>query len=96
MANREDIAKKIRWPFIIWLVGFVNVGAMLPQLYQIITTKSIEGLSLSMFAIYMAIQVAFSLEGYFKRNTMLTVCMGLSALVSAVIISIVTYLRYLQ
>jgi uncharacterized protein with PQ loop repeat len=95
MAKREEISKKLRWPFIIWLVGFVNVAAMLPQLYQIITTKNVAGLSVSMFVIYMVIQVAFSIEGYFKRNNMLMVCMGLSALVSASIIGLVAYLRYL-
>ena len=95
MAKREEIAKKIRWPFIIWLIGFVNVAAMLPQLYQIMTTKNVAGLSLTMFAIYFLIQVAFSLEGYLKRNRMLMVCMGLSALVSVSIIALVMYLRYL-
>lgn len=92
--TREDVAKKIRWPFIIWLAGLVNVGAMLPQLAKIIQTKSTEGLALEMFVIYFLIQVAFSLEGYFTRNKMLMVCLGLSALVSATIISLVFYLRY--
>jgi len=34
------------------------------------------------------------LEGYFKRNTMLFVCLGLSALVSTVIIALITYYRH--
>ena len=92
--KRDEVAKKIRWSFIIWLAGLVNVGAMLPQLVKIIQTKNIEGLALEMFVIYFLIQVAFSFEGYFKRNMMLMVCLGLSALVSVTIISLVLYLRH--
>ncbi len=92
--TREEFAKKIHWPFIIWLAGFVNVGAMLPQLIKIIQTKKVEGLALEMFVIYFFIQVAFALEGYFKKNMVFLVCLGLSALVSASIISLVVYLRY--
>lgn len=92
--SREEVARKIRWSFVIWLAGLVNVGAMLPQLVQIAKTWNIEGLALQMFVIYFLVQVSFSLEGYFKRNRMLTVCMGLSALVSLAIITLVVYIRY--
>ena len=92
--TRDEVAKKIRWSFIIWLAGLVNVGAMLPQLAKIIQTKNTEGLALEMFVIYFLIQAALSFEGYFKRNIMLMVCLGLSALVSATIISLVLYLRH--
>lgn len=91
--TREEVAKKIRWSAIIWFAGLVNVGAMLPQLAKIIQTKNVAGLSLSMFWIYLGIQVAFSLEGYFTRNRMLMWCLGLSAAVSACIIFLVLYLR---
>lgn len=94
--TREELAKKIRWSFIIWFAGLINVGAMLPQLVKIIQTKNTEGLALEMFVIYLLVQVAFSLEGYFTRNKMLMVCLGLSALVSATIISLVFYLRHLS
>jgi len=92
--TREEVAKKIRWSWIIWTAGIVNVGAMLPQLYKLITTQQTEGLALEMFLIYFGIQIAFSLEGYFTRNRMLMVCLGLSAVVSAVIIGLVLYLRH--
>ena len=92
--KREDVAAKIHWAWIIWVVGLVNVGAMLPQLYQLGTTQKTEGLSLGMFWMYFGIQVAFSLEGYFKRNRMLMVCLGLSAVVSAIIIGTVLHLRH--
>lgn len=90
--TRDQVAKKIRWTFIIWLAGLVNVCAMLPQLVKILQTKNVEGLAIWMFFIYFGVQVCFSLEGYFKRNTMLMVCLGLSAMVTATIISLVLYL----
>ena len=91
--TREEVAKKIRWDVIIWTAGLVNVGAMLPQLYQIFKTRNVEGVSLEMFVIYFFLQVAFSLQGFFRRDKMLMVCLGLSAVVSAVIIGLVVYLR---
>ena len=91
--TRDEVAKAIRWNSIIWTAGLVNVGAMLPQLHQIITTRKVEDLSLGMFVIYFFIQVAFSLQGFFRRDKMLMVCLGLSAVVSAIIISLVVYLR---
>jgi len=91
---REEFARKIRWPLIIWLAGLVNMVGMLPQLFKIIQTKNVEGLALEMFVIYLVIQIAFSLEGYFTRNRMLMICFGLSAFVSSMIISAVLYLRH--
>ena len=92
--SRELIAKKIGWPFVIWLAGMVNVVAMLPQLDRIVRTHDIAGLSIAMFVLYFLVQVAFSIEGYFKENRMLLVCMGLSAVVSGTIIVLITYLRH--
>lgn len=93
-ATRDLIAKRIHWSSIIWLAGMVNVTAMLPQLVRIIRTRNIAGLSLAMFVLYFLVQVAFSLEGFFTKNRMLMVCMGLSAVVSGMIIVLVTYLRH--
>ena len=92
--TRDLIAKRIHWSFIIWLAGMVNVTAMLPQLVRIIRTHNIASLSLAMFVLYFLVQVAFSIEGFFKKNRMLMVCMGLSAVVSGLIIVLVTYLRH--
>lgn len=92
--TREEVARKIHWESIIWTAGLVNVVAMLPQLVKLISTRNAEGLSLGMFAIFFFIQVAFSLEGFFKRNRMFTVCLGLSAVVTASIICLIIHLRY--
>ena len=92
--TRDLIAKKIHWSFIIWLAGMVNLTAMLPQLVRIIRTRNIDGLSLAMFVLYFLVQVAFSIAGFFKKIRMLMVCMGLSAVVSGMIIALVTHLRH--
>ena len=92
--TRDLIAKRIHWSLIIWLAGMVNVTAMLPQLVRIIRTRDVAALSLAMFVLYFLVQVAFSIEGFFKKNRMLMVCMGLSAVVSGMIIVLVTYLRH--
>jgi uncharacterized protein with PQ loop repeat len=92
--NRDEVAKKIRWKPIIWLAGLVNVTAMLLQLLKILTTWNVERVSLGMFVIYFCIQAAFSLEGYFKRNEVLMWCLGASALISTIIISLILYIRY--
>ncbi len=84
--TREEIAVLIHWPLIIWSFGILNVGAMLPQLWKLVRTRETKGLSLGMFWMYFCIQVAFSLEGFFTRNTMLMWCLGLSACVSFVVI----------
>ena len=93
--TREEFAQKIHWPVIIWLMGLVNVLAMVPQLVNIVQTRIVEGLSLEMFLIYFAVQIALCLEGYFKRSKMLVVCFGLSAIINMVIIIQIITIRYL-
>ena len=91
--KREEFAAKIHWPSIIWLAGIANILAMLPQLYTILTTWTVKGLNLGMFVAYGLIQVAFSLQGFFRRDKMLMVCMLLSAMVSASVIGLILYIR---
>lgn len=86
--TREEFALKIRWSWIIWFFGIINVAAMAPQLYEILRNQSVRGLSIWMFVIYFLVQVAFSLEGFFTRNRMLMVCLGVSACISLTIISL--------
>lgn len=91
--TRDEFAEKIHWSVIIWVIGFINVTAMLPQLYQIIKTHNVQGLSISMFTIYLVVQVCMALEGYFKRIRMLQACLGLSACISASIIVLILCYR---
>ncbi len=91
--TREELARTIRWPRIIWLAGLVNVVAMLPQLVTILRTWDVTNLSLGMFVTYFTIQVLFSLHGFFNRDRMLLWCLGLSAVVSSVIIGLILGIR---
>ncbi|MCY4360611.1 MAG: hypothetical protein OXE42_00290 [Gammaproteobacteria bacterium] len=87
--TRDEFAEQIHWPFIIWTMGIINVGAMLPQLVRLIQTQVTEGLAIQMFIIYAAVQAAFAVEGYFKRSTVLMICMTLSAIISVTVIALI-------
>lgn len=91
--TREMIARVIHWQTIIWFFGFANAAALLPQLFVLFQTRETSGLSIWMFVLFLFIQIAFSLEGFFKRNPVLLVCMSLSAFESLIIIGRVVYLR---
>lgn len=87
--TREQFAQLIHWSWIIWAFGIVNVWAMVPQLRRLLRTHETKGLEPKMFWIYFSVQVALSLEGFFRRNTMLMCCLGLSAGVSMWIIVLI-------
>ncbi|MDP3963795.1 MAG: PQ-loop domain-containing transporter [bacterium] len=91
--SREEIAARIRWPLIIWLAGIANVMAMVPQLYSIIATRNVEGLSLGMFSTILFIQIAFFLKGFFERDKVFQISMGLAAGISIAIITLVLVIR---
>ncbi len=92
--TREQVSQKIGWLWIIWFIGLVNIVAMLPQLIQILRTHKTEGLSLTMFILFFWIQIAFSTEGFFTRNKMLMVCMGLNSVITAINIVLIVFYRY--
>jgi len=48
-----------------------------------------------MFGIYFVVQIAFSLDGYFNRNRVFLVCLGLSAVINAATMLLVIYIRRL-
>ena len=87
--TRDEFAKTIHWPIIIWTMGIINVGAMLPQLVRLIQTQVTEGLAIQMFVIYAGVQAAFAMEGYFKRSNVLLICMTLSAIISVTVIALI-------
>ena len=92
--TREEFANSIHWPYIIWSMGIINVCAMLPQLVRLIQTQVTEGLAIQMFIIYAAVQAAFAVEGYFKRSTVLLICMTLSAIISVTVIALIITYKY--
>lgn len=91
--NRDQLSKKINWPWIIWILGMLNVGTMLPQLYKIIATHQTEGISLTMFVIVCFMQSAYAVHGFFTKDKMLMVTMALSAVVTACIVGTILYLQ---
>ena len=86
--TREEVARRIGWKHIIWTAGLVNVVAMLPQTWYLFRTHETAGLAIEMIFIYLAVQTAFCLHGFFKRDKMLFWCLGSSAVVSTVTIAL--------
>lgn len=94
--TREHVAEMIHWSTIMYVMGFINVTAMLPQLYRLHTTKDAKGLSLLMFSIFLLVQSAFALQGFFTRDVVLMTSLGMSAVVSFTTISYTLFLRKTQ
>ena len=91
--TREQFAKQIHWPFFIWLMGIINAVALFPQLWDVIQTHRVESFSLTTFITVFGIQVAFSLDGFFKHNVVLLISNGCAAVMNASLISLVVYYR---
>ena len=66
--EREQIAKAIRWPLIMTVVGMLNPFIMAPQLYKLWTTHETAGISLGMLGSILFIQAGFALHGFFIRD----------------------------
>lgn len=69
--TREQIAARIHWPLAVWVLGVMNSFFMAPQLWEIITTRRTEGVSLTMFALLIAIQYGFAVHGFFIRSSLI-------------------------
>lgn len=69
--TREDVANMIGWSRIIWVIGFLNMGAMLPHLKKIAFMRETDGLSLQTLGVVLLIQVGFALHGFFTRDATL-------------------------
>ncbi len=91
--TREELAHKIRWPVIIWLVGIINPLWMLPQVWLIWTTHQTDGVSLTSLGIVFFIQLGFSLHGFFIRDNPLMMSNGAAAVITAVTYGSVLYWR---
>ena len=80
--TREQVAEKIRWSTIIWVVGMVNPLFMVPQLYKIWETGTATGVSLITMIILFFLQTGFGLHGFFRRDSMLMVSNALACTVT--------------
>ncbi len=92
---REDIAKKIHWTWIIWVVSIVNPLMIIPQLWQVWHTGETAGLSLIFLAILLFIQSGFSLHGFFTRDRFIMGSNGLAATMTLITILSTVYFRNL-
>ncbi len=92
---REDIAKKIHWTSIIWLVSIINPLMTVPQLYSIWHTGQTAGISLIFLLILLFIQSGFSLHGFFTRDRFIMSSNGLAAFMSFLTILSALYFRQL-
>ena len=92
--TREQIAEKIHWGKIIWLIGVVNPAFMLPQLWQIWATRLTEGISISTLVILFFIQAGFSAHEYFLRSSPLLISNFLAAGVTLVTAASIIFLRF--
>lgn len=77
--KREELAKKIHWTKIIWIVSIVNPLMTLPQLIQLWVTQQTAGLSLIFLLILLFVQSGFSLHGFFMRDRFIMVSNGVAA-----------------
>jgi len=80
--NREDIAKRIHWQKIIWLVSIVNPLMTLPQLIQLWATRETAGLSFGFLFILLFVQGGFSSHGFFTRDRFIMTSNGIAAVMT--------------
>lgn len=91
--TREKLARQIHWHSLVWGAGLLNPLMILPQLYQIWTTKEVAGISLAFLLILAFIQSTFSLHGFFTRDKMIMWSNGVTAFTTVLVILSVFYFR---
>lgn len=89
--TREQFAKKIRWPVVMFWLGLLNPAALIPQAYSIVTTHVVAGISVPMFVLFMIIQLTFFMNGFFQRDKAVMVSMGASVLITTGIVFLTLY-----
>lgn len=77
--TREETAKKIHWPKIIWIVSIINPLMTLPQLVQLWVTQETAGLSFGFLFILLFVQCGFSTHGFFMRDRFIMISNGIAA-----------------
>lgn len=77
--TREEAAKKIHWPKIIWVVSIINPLMTLPQLVQLWITQEAAGLSFGFLFILLFVQGGFSTHGFFMRDRFIMISNGIAA-----------------
>lgn len=80
-----------------WLYGMVvalNPLAMLPQLLEVLNTRQVEGISVSMFMIFWLIQVTVALGAIRVLDWKLWLSMTISVLETSTIVASVIWIRH--
>ena len=91
--TRDQVAKTIRWDWVIWLVSIINPLMTAPQLVQLWQTHETAGLSFGFLGILIFVQVGFALHGYFIRDRFIMGSNGLAAAMTAATIFSAFYFR---
>jgi uncharacterized protein with PQ loop repeat len=93
MITREVLSQKIRWNKIMFALGLLNPLAFVPQIYAIVTTHVVAGISIQMFSLFVVIQLSFFINGFFQRDKAVMISMGSSALLTSIAIMLTLYYR---
>ena len=75
-----------------WL-GLLNPLAFVPQIWKILSTHDVNGISTPMFFLFVVIQISFLINGFFQRDRAVMVSMGASAILTSFAIGLVFYYR---
>jgi uncharacterized protein with PQ loop repeat len=92
-VSRDEVAQKIHWTKIIWLVSIINPLMTLPQLIQLWATQETAGLSLLFLIILLFVQSGFSLHGFFTRDRFIMISNGIAATMTVLTIASAVYLN---
>jgi uncharacterized protein with PQ loop repeat len=95
-VSRDEVAQKIHWTKIIWLVSIINPLMTLPQLIQLWATQETAGLSLLFLIILLFVQSGFSLHGFFTRDRFIMISNGIAATMTVLTIASAVYLKTVQ
>lgn len=91
--KREEFAKRIMWSKSMFWLGLLNPLAYIPQIWSILSTHVVDGISIPMFGLFFVIQVSFCLNGFFHRDKNAMISMGSGAMLSMVAIVLTAYYR---
>jgi uncharacterized protein with PQ loop repeat len=94
--DREEVARKIHWAKIIWLVSIVNPLMTLPQLIQLWATRETAGLSLLFLLILLFVQGGFSTHGFFTRDRFIMTSNGIAAVMTLLTILSALYFQHIS
>ncbi len=90
--TRDEFTQKFRWHMVMWLVGVVNVIALIPQPLSMLRTGVVAGVTWQTYAIFALVQVVFGIEFYLKQSWGGVVSMALSFCLS--MLTIMLYFAY--